>query len=49
MSYRIITTESPSGERLQVVITNEDGSIKTFPADPENKEYVDFLAQNGEI
>jgi hypothetical protein len=26
-----------------IIIDNEDGSFKSFPADPENPEYVAFL------
>ena len=28
-----------------IIIDNGDGSFKSFPADPENPEYVKFLAQ----
>jgi hypothetical protein len=44
MNYEEITIESPLGSKKHIIIDNGDGSFKSFPADPENPEYVRFLA-----
>lgn len=31
-----------------IIIDNGDGSFKSFPADPQNPEYVAFLASQEE-
>lgn len=41
MNYLELTNETDGS--TFIVITNEDGSAKSFPADPANPEYVAFL------
>jgi hypothetical protein len=41
MNYKEI--EDYMGNK-HIIIDNGDGSFKSFPADPENPEYVAFLA-----
>jgi hypothetical protein len=43
MNYEEIEIETLNGIEKHIVITNEDGSLRGFPADPENPEYVAFL------
>ena len=43
MNYKEITVEGLNGESKHIIIDNGDGSFKSFPADPENPEYVAFL------
>ena len=43
MNFIEIETELPSGTKTVIFITNEDGSTKSFPADPTNPEYAAFL------
>ncbi len=43
MNYEEIEIDSVGGVQAHIVITNEDGSSKSFPADPTNPEYVAFL------
>ena len=31
--------------KKHIIIDNEDGSFKSFPADESNPEYIAFLAQ----
>jgi hypothetical protein len=45
MKYEEIEIESREGTQKHIIIDNGDGSFKSFPADPENPEYVAFLAQ----
>jgi hypothetical protein len=45
MNYEEITVQGSDGESKHIIIDNGDGSFKSFPADPENPEYVAFLAQ----
>jgi hypothetical protein len=45
MNYKEIEVETLQGTQKHIIIDNEDGSFKSFPADPENPEYVSFLAQ----
>jgi hypothetical protein len=45
MKYEEIEVESISGTQKHIIIDNEDGSFKSFPADESNPEYVAFLAQ----
>jgi hypothetical protein len=39
MNYKEIEAET----QKHILIDNGDGSFKSFPADPENPEYVAFL------
>ena len=41
MKYTEITLESDNSK--QIVIENEDGSFKSFPADNSNPEFISFL------
>jgi hypothetical protein len=43
MKYKEITSELDGSKHI--IIDNEDGSFKSFPADEANPEYVAFLAQ----
>jgi hypothetical protein len=43
MNYEEIEIESREGSQKHIIIDNGDGSFKSFPADPENPEYVAFL------
>lgn len=47
MNYEIITI--PAGlnslESNHVVVTREDGSFESFPADETNPRYIQFLAE----
>ena len=43
MNYEEIEVDSVGGVQSHIVITNDDGSSKSFPADPANPEYVAFL------
>ena len=45
MNYEEIEIESISGIQKHIIIDNEDGSFKSFPADKANPEYIAFLAQ----
>ena len=45
MNYEIVTVESISGESDHVVISRDDGSFETFPADENNPRYIQFLAE----
>ena len=45
MKYEEIEVESISGTQKHIIIDNQDGSFKSFPADGSNPEYVAFLAQ----
>jgi len=45
MNYKEIETEFMGETQKHIIIDNGDGSFKSFPADPENPEYVAFLAQ----
>jgi hypothetical protein len=46
MKYQEIEIENRDGEtQKHIVIDNEDGSFKSFPADESNPEYIAFLAQ----
>ena len=45
MKYEEIEIESMGVTHKHIIIDNEDGSYKSFPADEENPEYVAFLAQ----
>ena len=45
MKYEEIEIESMGQTQKHIIIDNEDGSFKSFPADEENPEYVAFLAQ----
>jgi hypothetical protein len=44
MKYKEIETEFMGIKEKHIMIDNEDGSFKSFPADSENPEYVAFLA-----
>ena len=41
MNYKEITIEHDNSKHI--LIQNEDGSFKSFPADESNPEYVAFL------
>ena len=43
MNYKEIEVESMGKIQKHIIIDNEDGSFKSFPADPENPEYEAFL------
>jgi hypothetical protein len=43
MKYQEIETEGRNGIQKHIIIDNGDGSFKSFPADPNNPEYVAFL------
>jgi hypothetical protein len=43
MNYKEIETEFMGETQKHIIIDNGDGSFKSFPADPENSEYVAFL------
>jgi hypothetical protein len=43
MEYQEIEIESLSGKQKHIIIDNGDNTFKSFPADPENPEYVAFL------
>jgi hypothetical protein len=46
MNYKEIEVIGFDGTtQKHIIIDNGDGSFKSFPADPENPEYVAFLAQ----
>ena len=44
MKYEEIEINSISGTQKHIIIDNEDGSFKSFPADESNPEYIAFLA-----
>jgi hypothetical protein len=43
MNYEEITVESMGVTQKHIIIDNEDGSFKSFPADESNPEYIAFL------
>jgi hypothetical protein len=45
MKYEEIETEFMGETQRHIIIDNEDGSFKSFPADETNPEYIAFLAQ----
>jgi hypothetical protein len=45
MKYTKIETEFMGVAQKHIIIDNEDGSFKSFPADETNPEYIAFLAQ----
>jgi hypothetical protein len=45
MKYEEIETEFMGIVQKDIIIDNEDGSFKSFPADEANPEYIAFLAQ----
>ena len=45
MKYEEIETEFMGVTQKHIIIDNEDGSFKSFPADEANPEYIAFLAQ----
>jgi hypothetical protein len=45
MKYEEIETEFMGATQKHIIIDNEDGSFKSFPADESNPEYIAFLAQ----
>jgi hypothetical protein len=46
MNYQEIEIKNFDGTtQKHIIIDNGDGSFKSFPADPENPEYVAFLSQ----
>jgi hypothetical protein len=45
MKYTVIQTEFMGVTQKHIMIENQDGSFKSFPADEANPEYVAFLEQ----
>jgi hypothetical protein len=45
MKYKETTIECFGIVEKHILIDNEDGSFKSFPADDSNPEYIAFLAQ----
>ena len=45
MAHQEITVNSIGGSQIHIIIEAEDGSIKSFPKDASNPEYVAFLKQ----
>jgi hypothetical protein len=47
MKYKEIEIANQLNDSVQkhIIIDNEDGSFKSFPADENNPEYIAFLAQ----
>jgi hypothetical protein len=45
MKYEENETEFMGVTQKHIIIDNEDGSFKSFPADKENPEYIAFLTQ----
>jgi hypothetical protein len=43
MKYRELTTEFMGASQKHIIIENDDGSFKSFPADILNSEYITFL------
>ena len=43
MNYEEIEIETMLGKSKHLILTMADGTGKSFPADPENPEYVRFL------
>ena len=43
MKYEEIETESMGITQKHILLENEDGSFKSFPADESNPEYIAFL------
>jgi hypothetical protein len=43
MEYKEIEVQSNGMTQKHIIIDNGDGNYKSFPADPENSEYVLFL------
>ena len=48
MKYEEIETQFMGITQKDIIIDNEDGSFKSFPADESNPEYVAFLASISE-
>ena len=45
MKYIEFESESMGQTQKHILIHNDDGSFKSFPADESNPEYIAFLAQ----
>jgi hypothetical protein len=45
MKYQEIQITHDGKTQKHIIIDNEDGSFKSFPADESNPEYIAFLAQ----
>jgi hypothetical protein len=45
MKYEEIEINAIGVTQKHIIIDNEDGSFKSFPANEENPEYIAFLAQ----
>jgi hypothetical protein len=43
MDYKEIEFEWQGATQKHIIIDNEDGSFKSFPADESNPEYLAFL------
>ena len=48
MNYQIIETESFGVTQQHVIIDRGDGSFESFPVDPENPRYQQWIEENGE-
>lgn len=44
MQYQIIAIPAEGGTRDYVIAEYDDGSFESFPADPANPNYADYLA-----
>jgi hypothetical protein len=44
MNYQEVEVEFYGATQKHIIIDNGDGSFKSFPADPQNPEYIAFLA-----
>jgi hypothetical protein len=45
MNYKEIETEFMGEIQKHIIIYNEDGGFKSFPADESNPEYIAFMAK----
>jgi hypothetical protein len=45
MKYEEMETKFMGETQKHIIIDNEDGSFKSFPANEENPEYIAFLAE----
>lgn len=43
MTTKEITVDSVGGPQVHIIIEAEDGSVKSFPKDESNTEYVAWL------
>jgi hypothetical protein len=45
IKYQEVQVTIKDDTQKHIIIDNEDGSFKSFPADESNPEYIAFLAQ----